>query len=211
MARIALADHPVAVRGIRDILRSERKLSVDGHASRPEEVLKLLRQKPFNLLVYEIQIAGVPDGLRLLERIRTQFPKTGVLVYTLNPQRDLGVRALKTGASGFLHKESPEEELLVAVRKILAGDRYLPSRLEHQLALLQLERTTRAAGASTLSNRELEVLKGIVEGEKIKEIAVRLSLSPKTVTAYRSRVLRKMGMRSNAELVHFVEQNPDFI
>jgi two-component system invasion response regulator UvrY len=204
-------DHPVALRGMKAILKEHCDLRVGGETSQPREVFRLLRAARLSLVVFEMCLTGISEGLAFLEEVRSKFPNSSVLVYTILPAKDSCVRVLKAGAAGYLHKNSSERELVIAIRKLLAGDRYLPASLEHQLAFLMLDGKPALTNSVAPSNREMQVLKGLADGKPLKEIAEKLSLSPKTVTAYRTRLLQKMQMKSNADLIRFVEQNPGFV
>jgi DNA-binding NarL/FixJ family response regulator len=201
MIRVLIADdHPLVRRGIRELLQAEPDMVVTGEAATATELLTLVGRVPWDVAVIDLRI---PDnnGLDSLVSIKKLHPKRSVLILSMYPEDQYGKRALKAGASGYVAKESAAEELLVAVRKVFAGGRHVSQKLAESLA--------RDIGAGegapheALSNRELEVLRQIGSGKAVGEIAEVMSLSVKTVSTYRARILEKMRMKHNAELTRY--------
>lgn len=203
--RILLVDDHVVVRnGVRLMLSSETDIVVEGEASNSEDALRLVREQDFDLALVDIAMPG-KNGLDLLRVLRAEKPRLAVLILSTYSEEVYAVRALKLGAAGYLTKDSPAATLIAAVRKAASGGKYLTPALAEKIAGM----IGGGGGLSheALSNRELEVLKMIATGESLVRIAEALHLSPNTVTTYRTRILEKMGMASNAELTRYAIEN----
>jgi DNA-binding NarL/FixJ family response regulator len=146
------------------------------------------------------------NGLDVLKQIKAQKPKLPILVLSVHPEEQYAVRCLKAGASGYLTKESASDELTAAIRKISQGKKYVTASLAERLAL-DLEIGTEKLPHETLSDREYQVMINIAQGKKVKDIGEELFLSEKTISTYRSRILEKMGMEKNEELVRYALNN----
>ena len=206
MIRVMIADdHAVVRRGLRQILSETEDIHVVGEAGSPEEVRAKARDLRWDVLVLDMNMPG-GSGFELLKEMRTQDPKAKVLVLTMFQEEQYGVRAIRAGASGFLNKESAPEKLIEAVRKLALGGKYVSVELAEALA-------SAVAGESDgnlhdrLSDREMEVFRRLASGRTVSQIAEELSLSVKTVSTHRTRILKKMGMSSNAELMHYAMKN----
>lgn len=197
-------DHAIVRNGVRLMLSSEIDILVDGEAANAQDALRLARERDFNVALVDIAMPG-KNGLELLRMLRAEKPKLAVLILSTYSEEVYAVRALKLGAAGYLTKDSPAAALVAAVRKAASGGKYLSPTLTEKIADL-----IGGGGVSSheaLSNRELEVLKMIAAGESLVNIASTLHLSPNTVTTYRTRILEKMGMTSNAELTRYAIEN----
>jgi DNA-binding NarL/FixJ family response regulator len=150
----------------------------------------------------------MPDsnGLDILNELRSKTPDLKVLILSMHPEEQYAIRALKAGASGYLNKDTLPDELLTAIRKVVLGRKYVSASLAEKLAF-NLDTGAEGALQDTLSNREYEVMLKIASGKKATEIADELYLSAKTISTYRSRILRKMKMKNNTELVRYVLEN----
>ncbi|HEV2609846.1 MAG TPA: response regulator transcription factor [Noviherbaspirillum sp.] len=203
--RIMLVDdHTVVRNGVRLMLSSESDIVVAGEAANAQDALALVRDRQFDVALVDIAMPG-KNGLDLLRLLRAEQPKLAVLILSTYSEEVYAVRALKLGAAGYLTKDSPAAVLIAAVRKAAAGGKYVSQALTEKIAGM-----LGGGGAATheeLSNRELEVLKMIAAGESLVKIADTLHLSPNTVTTYRTRILEKMGMTSNAELTRYAIEN----
>ena len=204
--RVIIADdHPVVRQGLRQMLAVESDLTVVGEARNGQEVVDLSRRVPWEVAVLDYNMPG-KNGLELIKELRQRYPGRAVLILSMYPEDRYAVRALKAGASGYLTKESAPEQLLAAVGKVSEGGSFItPELAEHMARGL-------AGGSLTLpheglSDREFEVLRLIASGKTPTEIAAHLSLSVKTISTYRTRLLHKMGMRHNAELTHYAIAN----
>jgi DNA-binding NarL/FixJ family response regulator len=202
MIKVLIADdHAVVRRGLRQILTEEPDMLVAAEAGSAQEVRDLVRQQRFDVIVLDINMPG-GSGMDLLSELRRDRPETRVLVLTVYPEDQYAVRAIKAGAAGFLTKESAPEKLIEAVRKLAAGGRYVSPELAEALASI-LAGEAKGPPHERLSDREFEVFKALASGKTVSQIALDLALSVKTVSTHRTRILKKMDMRTNAELTHY--------
>ncbi len=205
MIRILIADdHPIVRRGIRDILSESLDIGATDEASHGQEALRMIHDNNYDLVLLDIAMPG-RNGLEVLKDIKREKPGLPVLVLSVYPEEQYAIRALKAGASGYLTKESAPEELIKAIWKACRGGKYVTSSLAEKLAsnLDDLGKPPH----ETLSEREYQVLLMIASGKSLTEIAEELFLSVKTVSTYRSRLLDKMDMKSNAELARYILEN----
>jgi two-component system, NarL family, invasion response regulator UvrY len=200
--RILIVDHHSVVRsGLRQILAEEMPAATFAEAEDNEQALACIQSKTWNLVVLEVDMP-VQTGLELLERIKQLQPQTPVLVFTVYPEDQLGVACLKAGAHGYLVKSALPEEVVSAVKKVLAQGRYLSPELAERVAV-QFQFPNVDLPHSELSKREYEVMLMIAKGKALKEIADALEVSPKTVSTYRKRILEKIHVKSNAALTRY--------
>ena len=206
MMRILIVDdHAIVRRGLRELLSNEFHGAAFGEASDAQQALEQLRKKEWDVALLDIALPG-KSGLDLLKELKTEWPKLPVLILSAHPEDQFAVRALKAGAGGYMTKESAPEELAKALRKIMAGGRYVSPALAEMLALGVTKDLTRTPH-ETLSDREYEVMSRIASGKTVTEIAEELSLSPKTISTYRARVLEKLGLKNSAAIVQYVIRN----
>ena len=206
MLRILIADdHPVFRRGLRQIISETPDMVVAEEASDGLEVLSKVATKEYDVILMDISMPA-RDGLSVLRQLKDEKPKLPVLMLSMHPEDQYAVRALKAGASGYLTKESAPAELVAAIRKVSRGGKYVSSALAEQLASIVQENSERLPH-ETLSDREYRVVCLIASGKTVTEIAKELSLSVKTVSTYRARILDKMKMKNNAELTHYAVVN----
>jgi two-component system invasion response regulator UvrY len=198
-------DHAIVRRGIRQILNETSDISVDGEAGTAEEVRRLVRDQRWDVVVLDISLPG-GSGMDLLGELRRERPDLRVLILTVYSEEQYAIRAIRAGASGFLTKESAPDKLIEAVRKIASGGRYVSTELAETLASV-LAGDAAGAPHERLSDREFEILKMLASGKTVSEVAAELALSVKTVSTHRTRLLKKMGMRTNAELTHYAVRN----
>ena len=201
MKVIIADDHPVVRQGLRQMLAVESDLTVVGEARNGQEVVDLSRRVPWEVAVLDYNMPG-KNGLELIKELRQRYPGRAVLILSMYPEDRYAVRALKAGASGYLTKESAPEELVSAIRKVAGGGRYVTPTLGEKLAL-ELEDNRGKPLHETLSDREYQVMWMIASGKTVRQIADELFLSPNTVSTHRTRILRKMNMKSNAGLMHY--------
>ena len=194
-------DHAVVRRGLRDILASAFHGAQFIEASTGNEVLSAIRNSHCNLLVLDVNMPG-RTGVEVLREVKRLCPGIPVLMLSVQPEDQYAVRCLKAGASGYLNKDSAEEELVRAVRKVMSGGRYVSALLSEKLAC-DLQHPAPKDPHELLSDRELEIIRMIAKGRTLTDIAATLHLSVKTVSTYRSRSLLKMQMSNNAELVRY--------
>lgn len=206
MTRIAIADDHVLVRrGLSELLRELEDFDVVGEADSGDSLLRLLRDTKVDVVVMDMIMPG-PSGLDLVKSISAEFKMLPILVLSAHPEDQYAVRVVRAGARGYLTKESAEAELVIAIRRVTSGKRYLSQALAESL-LGALDIDPDADPHSTLSDREYQVLRLLASGQTVGGIAEHLSLSVKTVSTYRSRLLQKMGMSNNAELTRYALEN----
>jgi len=202
MTRVLIADdHEVVRRGLRQILDDQFDPLEVGEATNARETLEEVRRQHWDIVLLDINMPG-RSGLEVLEELKQLAPGLPVLVLSAFPEEDYAVRSLKLGAAGFLSKQSASDELLLAIRKALAGGRYVTASLAEKLAA-NLTGDVHAAPHEMLSNRELQVLRLIAGGRTLKEIAAELALSEKTIGTYRTRISEKMRLATNVELTRY--------
>jgi DNA-binding NarL/FixJ family response regulator len=206
MIKILIADdHAIVREGLKQILSESADLSVVDEAGTGQEVLDKISKNDLDLVILDIAMPG-RGGLDILKEIKTQKPRLAVLMLSMYPEEQYAVRVLKSGASGYLTKESAPGELVRAIRQISQGKKYISPSLAEKLAV-DLEIGPGKPSHETLSDREYQVMCMIASGNTLKEIADGLSLSIKTISTYRSRILEKMNMKTNAELTHYAIKN----
>jgi two-component system invasion response regulator UvrY len=200
--RIVIADdHPVVRRGLRAIVE-DALLPADVHeAGNAAELLTLVRKREPDVVLLDIAMPG-RSGLEALKELRREHPKIPMLVLSIHSADEFAVRSIKAGASGYLTKDSAPEELIDAIRTVVAGRRYLTPSVAERLASA-VESDAKGAPHEMLSDREFHVLRMLAVGKTNGEVAGELALSAKTISTYRTRTLRKMGMRTNAELAQY--------
>jgi len=206
MIKVLVADdHVVVRRGLRQILAETPDILVGGEAAAGSDVLRLVREERWDVVILDINLQGA-NGLEILAEIHRDYPELPVLILTVYSEEQYALRAVRAGAAGFLTKESAPDKLIEAVRKLASGGRYVTAALAERLATYV---ATKHDGAphERLSNREFEVLKLIASGKTVSEIARELSLSVKTVSTHRTRILGKMSAKTNAELTHYAVKN----
>lgn len=192
-------DHLLVRRGLRHIIERSFKGADIGEAANVEEVMSELRKTAYDLLILDINMPG-RSGLEALDELRDYH--IPVLMLSMHPEDRIAVRALKSGASGYLTKDSAPEQLAEAIHKILAGGKFITPNLAEQL-LLDVQRPSSALPHEALSNREFEIIRMIASGKAVGEIALDLCLSVKTVSTYRARALSKLGFVNNAQLTSY--------
>jgi DNA-binding NarL/FixJ family response regulator len=202
MYRILIADdHPIVRRGLRQILEENRSVSNVDEAETGREALEKVKKGKFDMILLDISMPGM-SGLETLEEIKRLKPALPVLILSIYPEEEYAVRVLKTGASGYLTKKSAPDELITAIRKLARGERYISPSLAELLAT-HLTGETEKPHHESLSNREFQVMRMIASGKSLKEIAGDMSLSPKTISTFRTRILQKLDLKSNAELIQY--------
>jgi DNA-binding NarL/FixJ family response regulator len=203
---IVVDDHAIVRRGIVEILTERGDLQVVAEAGDYSQLRAHLReQRDIDLLVMDLSLPG-KDGIEILKLLHAENPRLKVLIVSMHPEEQYAVRAYKAGASGYLNKDSAPDRLLDAVDQITAGRKYITPALAQTL-IDQLAAPDDGPPHERLSDREFQVFKLMAAGRKLSEIAEALSLSPKTVSVYRARILDKMNMDNNSELVHYAVKN----
>jgi DNA-binding NarL/FixJ family response regulator len=206
MNKVLIADdHAVVRRGLKQIINDEPDFEVIGEAQNAQEALVMVEDQGCDVMVLDITLPD-KNGLLVLQEVKVMRPKLPILMLSMHPEDQFALRALKLGAAGYLTKESAPDELVSALRKVLGGGKYISSRLAEQL-VIDLSSTDARPAPEKLSEREFQVLQKLAMGKSVGSIAEELSLSVKTVSTYRARLLGKMKMKSNAELVRYAVQH----
>ena len=204
MIRILIADdHTIVREGLKQIIEDRTDMCVAGEARNGWEALEKVKKNNYDLVLLDISMPG-PGGLDVLKQLKDDHPKLRILILSMYPEEQYAVRALRAGASGYLTKESASDELIAAIRMVHMGRKYISASIAEKLVSeLGGRHESEEKPHETLSDREFQVMGMIGSGKKAKEIAEELSLSVKTVSTYRSRILEKMKMKSNAELIRY--------
>lgn len=204
--RVFIADdHAIVREGLKQILAEQRDIVVAGEAETGLDAIKLFRKSRCNVMLLDISL---PDrnGIEVLKQIKSEKPELAVLMLSMHREDEYAIRALKAGAAGYLTKQSAPRDLVNAIRQVAAGQRYVSAALAQVLAA-QIGTDHETPAHETLSDREYQTLRMIASGKTVSEIARELSLSVKTVSEYRSRLLTKMKLRTSAELTHYAIRN----
>lgn len=206
MINILIADdHAVVRRGLSDMIQDAGDMRVTGEASSHPETLQMVSCHDYDLVILDLNMPG-GNGLDTLKQVKILKPTLPVLVLSFRPEKQYAARVLKTGGAGYLTKESAADEMLAAIRKVIAGGTYVSAVLAEQLAQ-GLTRNSEKPVHEALSNREYQVLCLIASGLTVGEISQDMFLSVKTVSTYRTRILQKLSMRSNSELTRYAIEN----
>ena len=198
-------DHPAIVNGVKLVLEEEYSGAEFGEAINAGMVLSKMREKDWDLLVLDVNMPG-RNGLDVLKQLKDEGSKTPVLMFSMHPEGQIAIRALKLGAAGYLSKDSDAEEMIKATHQIFNGRKYITAGMAEQLAMA-LENPTQKAPHELLSDREYQTLLLIASGKTISQIAQELTLSIPTISTYRTRILEKTGMKTSAELTSYAVRN----
>ena len=206
MIKILLVDdHAIVREGIRRIIDDTTGITVSAEASTGQEALDLIWKEKYDLVILDISMPE-KNGLQTLKEIKKHDAKLPVLMLSMHAEEQYAMRAIKAGASGYLTKETASEQLVSAIRKIYDGRKYISQRVA-ELLVTDIYHNEDKQLHEYLSDREFEIFKLIVRGSSAKIIAANLSISDKTVSTYRSRILKKMNMKSTADLIHYSIEN----
>jgi len=206
MIRIIITDdHPIFREGLKRIIEKTSDMVVADEASTGEELLGKVGEKNLDLVLLDIAMPG-RGGLEILDQLKTTNPNLRILVLSMYPEERYAVRVLKSGAAGYLTKDEASDELIKAIRKISDGGKYVSPSLAEKWAL-DLELGGEKPVHESLSNREYQVMLMIASGKTLKEIVEELSLSVTTISTYRSRILKKMKLSNNAEIIYYAIKN----
>lgn len=202
---LAVDDHAIIRQGLRQILAEHRQLRIAGEAGTGRELFQKLDTDEWNLVLLDVSL---PDrnGVEVLKEIRDRYPELPVLILSVHDDVQYAIEVLKAGAAGYLTKESAPAELIQALEAVAAGGRYISHSLASKLVLESGAENEQPLHQS-LSKRELEVLRLIASGKSVKDVGSELGLSVKTVSTHRVRILKKMGMKRNAELIRYALDN----
>ncbi|MBU2571828.1 MAG: response regulator transcription factor [Gammaproteobacteria bacterium] len=206
MIRVIIADdHAIVREGLKQILSDFFDMEVSGEAATGDEALKIIRTNGWDVLLLDIAMPG-KNVLELIKLVKLDTPNKPILVLSMYPEDQYAIRVLRAGADGYLCKESVPEQLVEAIRKLAQGGKFVSASLAEQL-VRNLHETESKPLHSLLTDREYQVFLAIARGERLTEIAKAMSLSIKTVSTYRTRLLGKMKMSSNAEIIRYAIEN----
>ncbi|MDW5442777.1 response regulator transcription factor [Polaromonas sp. SM01] len=202
MIRIVIADdHAIVREGLKRIVSSVDGLQVVGEAADGTEVMQRVRELSFDVLMLDLSMPG-RSGMELIRLVRAEKPKLRILVLSMHQELQYAVRAIKSGASGYLTKESAPAQLEQAIRKIAAGGAFISAEVAEQLALGAMP-GSEVSPQESLSNREFEVFRLLVDGVTVTDIAARLSLSVKTVSTHKVNLMQKLGLQNQNDLIRY--------
>jgi len=198
-------DHKIVLDGLRKILQQLKGVTFIGEAGDGNEALMLLKKDVFDIVLLDISLPG-KSGLEVLQSVKEKWPSTNVLMLSMHPQEQYALRALKLGAAGYLTKETASEELLLAVKRVSEGGKYISQSLAESLAV-HLDKDNYQQKHDILSAREFEVMIKLANGNSLRKIGNELFISNKTVSTYRSRIMEKMELNRNTELTRYCMEN----
>jgi len=202
MIRVVVADdHQILREGLKQLLLAAGDLQVVGEAADGFEVLQRIRTLDFDVLLLDMSMPG-KSGVELIKQVKAEKPKLRILVLSMHEEHQYAVRAIRAGASGYLTKESAAPQLVAAIRKVAGGGAFISAEVAERLALDAMPHADRPLHES-LSDREYQVFRALVNGQTVSEIASALHLSAKTVSTHKARLMEKLQVQSNAELVHY--------
>ena len=202
MLRVIITDdHPVVLKGLKEIISEHFDDVIIDVSSQGYELLSKISNNDYDIVLLDISLPDI-NGLEVLKEIRKRNRKLPVLILSMYPEENYAARALKGGAQGYLTKASASDELVLAVRKILSGKKYISPAFAEKM-MLDFESDTEKPPHEKLSDRELQVLRMIGEGKAVKEIAGELHLSTNTIRTFRTRILEKIGVKGTSELIHY--------
>ena len=202
MIRVLVADdHAVVRRGVVQILAESPHIVVAGEASCGSEVLRAVRENDYDIVLLDIAMPG-GSGLEVLKELQSLKPDVQVLILSMYPEKQYALRALKAGAAGYLTKDSAPDELIEAIERISQGNKYITRSLAQEMAS-ELGGKAGKELHEALSDREYQVMRLLAAGKSVSEIATQLSLSVKTVSTYRTRILEKLNLKTTAEIMHY--------
>ncbi len=198
---LVVDDHALIRKGLKQLLEDNPDLKIAGEAASGAQAISMLRAQHFDLMLLDINL---PDkhGIEVLKQFKLEQPDLKIIVLSMYPEDHYGVRALKAGAMGYINKQSASDVLIQAIRQVISGKKYISETLAEQL-LNNLIGESQELMHQSLSNREYQTLCLMASGKSLGDISVIMSLSPKTVSVYRGRMLAKMGFTNNAEAIHY--------
>ena len=202
MIRVVIADdHTIVREGLKQLLSAAGDLEVVGEARDGHEALQIVRENDFDVLLLDLSMPG-KGGMELIKQVKSEKPKLRILVLSMHAEHQYAVRAIKAGASGYMTKDSAATQLVSAIRKVAGGGALISAEVAEQIALSAMPQAEGPLHAS-LSDREYQVFQFLVSGKSVSDIAEQLNLSVKTVSTHKARLMEKMGLANQIELVHY--------
>lgn len=198
-------DHAIVRKGISQLIREEFAFAEITEATNSTEVSEKIKGKIWDIILLDISMPG-RNGVDILKQLRADGIKTPILMLSMHPEEQYAIRVLKAGASGYLSKESATEELITAINKVLSGKKYITFSIAEKLLETSIH-PTKGTIHETLSDREMQVLEFIAKGKSVSEIAFEISLSVNTISTYRTRILEKLKLSNNAEIMRYAIDN----
>ena len=203
MIRIVIADdHTIVREGLRQLLEAAGDFEVVGEARDAQETMQRVRDLQFDVLLLDVSMPG-RSGMDLIKQIRSERPHLRVMVLSMHQEHQYAVRAIRAGASGYLTKESASRDLTTALRKVASGGAYITPEVAEHLALDAMPPQSDAPPHTTLSDREFQVLRLLVSGKSVSEVADGLNLSIKTISTHKARLMQKLGVANSSELFRY--------
>ena len=202
MIRVVIADdHTIVREGLRQLLQASVDFDIVSEARDGHEVMQRVRELDFDVLLLDMSMPG-KSGMELIKQVKSERPRLRILVLSMHQEHQYAVRAIKAGASGYLTKESASSQLAAAIRKVACGGAFISAEVAEQLALGAMPQAE-GLPHTALSDREYQVFRLLVSGKTVSEIGAELNLSVKTVSTHKARLLQKMGVANQTELVHY--------
>lgn len=203
---LVVDDHALIRKGLRQILDDTQDIRVTGEAETGMQAISLVRDRDFGIVLLDITL---PDryGIDVLKQLKVQRPSLPVLILSIHPEDEYAMRSIKAGAAGYMSKQSAPSQLVSAIRHVASGRKYISSTLAEQLANELIRPAVQTQPHQALSNREYQTLRLMAAGKSLSEMADIMSLSAKTVSVYRARMMEKMGFRSNADAIRYAVNN----
>ncbi len=206
MIKVIIADdHPIFREGLKKVIAKSHDIIVADEASSGEELLKKVKKDNFDVIILDISMPGI-SGIEVLKDLQDAKPRRAILILSMHPEEQYAVRALKAGAAGYLTKGSVPDEIIKAIKKVFLGGKYVSPTLAERLAY-EVSGDTEQPPHEDLSDREYQVMTMLASGKSTKDIAGELCLSLPTISTYRSRILQKLNLKSNAELIYYAIKN----
>jgi len=202
---LVVDDHEVVRQGLKTIISKHSDLSIAGEAENGNQALQILKQIKVDVVLLDFDMPE-KNGLETLIELKRLYPDLPALILSISPEDHYGTRFLKAGASGYLEKSTATDQLINAIRKVFNGGKYISSALTDKL-VANLNQGNEPFLHESLTDREFQIFLLLAKGEKLKEIASDLSLSINTISTYRSRILQKMDLKNNAEIIHYAIEN----
>ena len=202
MIKVLIADdHPVVREGLKRIIQETPDITIADDAENGQEVIDKVRRNEYQAIILDMVMPGM-SGLDILKQLKSEKPKLPILILSMYPDDQYAIRALRAGAAGYLTKNKAPKELILAIRQVCSGKRYITPAVAENLASC-LDADPSKIPHGSLSDREYQVMRMIASGKSVKDIADGISLSVPTISTYRSRILEKMKMKNNAEITYY--------